>query len=97
MTPIRFARSAETDLLEAWLSIAEENPLAADRVIDVIFATASALTAQPRMGRERPELASGLRSFPTSTNYILYYTTDDEGVLIVRVLHRARDIGAIGF
>jgi len=30
MLRIRFTNSAETDLLEMWLNIAEENPVAAD-------------------------------------------------------------------
>jgi plasmid stabilization system protein ParE len=30
MTGVRFTRSAETDLLELWLNIAEENLVAAD-------------------------------------------------------------------
>ena len=44
------------------------------------------------MGRARPELADGLRSFPTRTRYILYYLVDGADVVIVRVLHHARDI-----
>ena len=31
-----FAQSAENDLLEAWLVVAEENMLAADRMLDNI-------------------------------------------------------------
>jgi toxin ParE1/3/4 len=44
------------------------------------------------MGRERPELRVGLRSWPTSTAYILYYVPDQDGLILVRVLHHARDI-----
>ena len=49
------------------------------------------------MGRARPELAAGLRSFPTQTPYILYHLPDDAGgIIVVRVLLHARDIEAIG-
>jgi plasmid stabilization system protein ParE len=46
------------------------------------------------MGRARPELADGLRSFPTRTQYIIFYLPDADGLLVVRVLHHARDIDA---
>lgn len=36
MFRIRFSNSAETDLLELWLNIAEENITAADETLDVI-------------------------------------------------------------
>jgi plasmid stabilization system protein ParE len=48
------------------------------------------------MGRQRPELAAGIRSWPTSTPYLLFYFADDEGIIVARVLHHARDIPAIG-
>ena len=35
MASVQFARSAQTDLLEAWLFIAEKNQSAADHVRDV--------------------------------------------------------------
>jgi toxin ParE1/3/4 len=56
MSGVSFTRSAETDLLELWLHIAEENPLAADESLDVIQAAVSVLSCQPEMGRARPEL-----------------------------------------
>lgn len=92
MPRIRFTDSAETDLLEMWLNIAEDNPSAADESLDSIQATVALLGSQPEMGRARTELADGLRSFPTRTPYIIFYLPDDDGLLVVRVLHHARDI-----
>lgn len=94
MTGVRFTRSAETDLLELWLNIAEENLVAADESLDVIQAAVSVLSSQPEMGRARPELADGLRSFPTRTPYIIFYMPGGDQILVVRVLHHARDIDA---
>ena len=94
MGQVHFSRAAETDLLELWLTIAEDNPVAADDVLDAIRETSLLLGSQPRMGRERPELFDGLRSFPTRTRYILYYLVDGANVAIVRVLHHARDVDA---
>lgn len=94
MPRIRFTNSAETDLLELWLTIAEENLVAADESLDLIQATVLLLGTQPEMGRARPELADGLRSFPTRTPYIIFYVPDENDLLVIRVLHHARDIDA---
>jgi toxin ParE1/3/4 len=94
MPGIRFTHAAETDLLELWVTIAEENMVAADESLDSIQSTVELLATQPEMGRARPELANGLRSFPTRSSYIIFYLPDDEGLLVVRVLHHARDIDA---
>jgi len=92
MALVRFTSSAESDLLELWLTIAEDNPVAADESLDSIQATVSLLGTQPEMGRARPDLADRLRSFPTSTPYVIFYVPHEDGLLIVRVLHHARDI-----
>ncbi|HEY3327298.1 MAG TPA: type II toxin-antitoxin system RelE/ParE family toxin [Novimethylophilus sp.] len=68
---VRFAGAAETDLLDLWLTIAEDNPTAADRVLGSIYGTAILIGAQPEMGRARPDLGDELRSFPTRTPYII--------------------------
>jgi plasmid stabilization system protein ParE len=57
MAKARFTASAETDLLDLWLFIAEDNPLAADDVVDSIYRSAQLLAEQPLIGRARPELA----------------------------------------
>ena len=92
MSKVRFTKSAQTDLLEAWLFIAEGNLNAADQVLESVEREADLLATQPLMGRARPELADGMRSWPTSTTYILFYLVDDNSVTVIRVLHHARDI-----
>jgi plasmid stabilization system protein ParE len=97
MSTTQFAQSAQTDLLEAWLFIAEQDQSAADRVLDTIENEANILLTQPFMGRSRPELADGIRSWPTSTPYILYYVVTTDGITVVRALHHARDVQQISF
>ena len=94
MPHMRYTRSAESDLLELWLTIAEDNPVAADNVLDIIRDAVKALAAQPEMGKARSELYGGLRSFPTRTPYIIFYLAENEGVQVIRVLHHARNIDA---
>jgi plasmid stabilization system protein ParE len=92
MARVLYTRSAETDLLEAWLFIAEEDPVAADRVLDAIDVEANTLSSQPLMRRARPELGEGVRSRPTSTPYVLFYVSEGEDITVLRVLHHARDV-----
>ena len=68
MASVLFARSAQTDLLELWTFIAEENLDAADGVLDVIEREAEVLATQPLMGRARPELALGPGSYGGNEN-----------------------------
>jgi addiction module RelE/StbE family toxin len=87
-----FTERAQADLLEAWLYIAEDNLAAADRVLDRLEQEAKVLLLQPLMGRARPELGSAVRSWPTSTPYVLFYEVDGTELTVLRVLHHARDI-----
>ena len=92
MSSVVFARSAQTDLLEVWSFIAEDSFEAADHVLDIIDSEAQTLALQPLMGRKRSDLSVGIRSWPTSTSYNLYYLPSEDGIVVVRVLHHARDI-----
>ncbi|MDH4482636.1 MAG: type II toxin-antitoxin system RelE/ParE family toxin [Rhodoferax sp.] len=87
-----FTERAQADLLEAWLYIAEDNLAAADRVLESLEQEAKVLLLQPLMGRARPELGSAVRSWPTSTPYVLFYEVDGTELTVLRVLHHARDI-----
>lgn len=95
MSKVRRSASAESDLLEAWLYIAEDSVDSADRLLDQIETEMGRLLMQPEMGRRREELAADLRSWPTSTPYILFYFAESDGITIARVLHHARDLPAI--
>lgn len=94
---VRFARTAQTDLLELWCYVADDSLASADRLLDLIEADAQKLAPHPLMGRARPELGAGIRCWPTAYSYSLYYLADDEGVIVIRVLHQARDLRAADF
>ncbi len=61
---VRLSRSAETDLDEIWLHIAQDKVSAADRFIDLLTSKFPRLAATPLMGRARDEIKPGIRSFP---------------------------------
>ena len=97
MQRLIFTDRAQADLLEAWLYIAEDNLAAADRVLDTLEHEAKVLLMQPLMGRARPELGSQVRSWPSSTPYVLFYEVDTVELTVLRVLHHARDIRSATF
>lgn len=98
MAGVRLTKSAQDDVLDAWLHIASDSPANADRVLEAIEREAVTLAGQPLMGRSRPELGRGVRSWPTSTPYILFYLVGKAGgITILRILHHARDIQRIEF
>jgi toxin ParE1/3/4 len=91
MPLIQRTAQAEEDLIEIWIYIAQDNPEAADRVLDDIEQQFHALADNPLMGRLRPGIAPELRYF-TVGKYLILYRTVPDGVQIVRVIHGARDL-----
>jgi len=82
---------AERDLEDIWLYIAQDNPRAADKLLDRIETQCQLLASHPQLGRARDDIAQGLRHHPLS-NYLILYRTVPRGVEIVRVAHGARNI-----
>jgi toxin ParE1/3/4 len=93
---IRRSPKARADILEIWLYIAERNPAAADRVLDAIENICGLIAVQPLIGRERSEIAPGIRSFAVMS-WVIFYRPDDEFIDIVRIVHGARDLGELEF
>lgn len=91
MARVRKTVLAEQDLEEIWLYIAADNLVAADALIDRIAETSALLADDAKLGRDRPEILEGLRSFPVG-NYILFYRPEPGGIELTRVLHGARDL-----
>lgn len=85
---------AEIDLLEIWSFISQDSFEAADRFLDWLEARFDLIATQPHMGRERPELRPGLRSFPVG-NHIVFYTPIEDGIILERVLRGSQDIEAL--
>ena len=82
---------AVADLTDIWLYIAEGNPENADRFISKIHEKCLMLAQSPHIGRQRDELARGIRSFPIK-RFLIFYRINEDMVEIVRVLSGYRDI-----
>ena len=82
---------ARLDLIEIWSFIADDNEVAADRMLDRFEKALRMLRDRPMAGRQRSELAPDLRSFPIG-NYVLFYLPLPNGIDLVRVRSRYLDI-----
>lgn len=97
MARVRLSPEAKRDLVDIGCYIAKEsgNQETADRFLDTLDRTFRLLASHPEMGESRVEFATGkYRSFSVG-NYVIYFRPDEQGIRVARVLHGARDHGAI--
>ncbi len=93
---VRFTRTAaaEDDLDAIWSYVAQHNPAAADSLYWRLDAKTVSLAHSPGIGALRPDLGPGIRAIPVNAYLILYRETED-GILVLRYLHGARDLPSI--
>lgn len=91
MLAVVLTPAAQADLVDIWAYIAADSSSQADRLLALIDSKFQSLSRQPGLGRQRDELSPGLRSFPLGS-YVIFYIQDSGSLLIVRVLHGARDL-----
>lgn len=82
---------ADEDLIDIWTSVAMDNPVAADRLLDAIARRWRQLARHPYSGMVRDDIAPGVRHL-VAGRYLTLYRVVDEGVEIIRVLHGRRKI-----
>lgn len=93
MSSYRYSADAHADIEEIVRYIFDLNPVAAHHFLDALEATCELLAGQPLIGRPRPELGAGLRSFPVG-NYLVFYTPLPDGIAVARVIYGGRDLPA---
>ena len=82
---------AEEDLIEIWAHIAKDDPRAADRTLDELERRTMLLARYPEIGRERPDIAEGVR-YLASGNYLILYRLASDCVEVVRYVHGRRNL-----
>lgn len=97
---VRRLAEARTDMVGAFEYIGRESPESAERFLDACERTFERLARWPRMGHRREGVHRRfrrVRSFRVEgfPNYVVFYEPIENGILIVRVLHGARDFGAL--
>ncbi len=96
MPILKYAAAARQDLLEIWVSIALDNPAAADRVVDRVEAACAKLRAYPELGRARPEIGDGARALIIG-HWLALYKVEPESVQIVRIVDGVSDLVEISW
>ena len=88
----RLTEDAVRDLEEAAAFLAEESEAAALNLADALEHSFCFIAAWPGCGHRRPDLASNrdLR-FWFSSGYLIAYNIDTRPILVLGVLHGARD------
>jgi plasmid stabilization system protein ParE len=79
------------DLADIAEFIAEDNPAAVLRVVDEILDALANLASFPGMGHRRPDLTSRPLLFWRIYDYLIAYAPDERRLLVVAVLHCARN------
>lgn len=91
MADISRSNLADEDLIDIWLAIGKEDPLAADRVLAAIERRWQQLADHPSSGVERRDVGKGIRHLVTGSYLTLYRVTGND-IEILRVLHGRRKI-----
>jgi toxin ParE1/3/4 len=91
MSSYRFSSAANADIEEIASYIFDLNPVAAHNFLNALEETCQLLSQHPVLGRLRPELGEGVRSFPVG-NYLIFYTAAPPGIDVARVIYGGRDL-----
>ena len=94
MAIFRKTAQAEDDLIDIWLYIAQDNPTAADDLLDTFEEKGRMLAEHPALGQERPDIAEGFRYLPVG-RYLMLYRAIPGGIELVRVIHGMRLLSTI--
>jgi toxin ParE1/3/4 len=89
MPELRRTAQAEEDLIDLWLYTAQDNPGAADRLLDEIEDKCLLLAANPQLGPARRDIAPDCRYFPVG-RYLILYRLIPDGIEVVRVVQGSR-------
>ncbi|WP_414712470.1 type II toxin-antitoxin system RelE/ParE family toxin [Sphingobium sp.] len=93
--PLRLTDTAEADLAEIWFHIATEaSEEQATRFVQSLQSAFARLQHFPLSAPSRDHLAADLRAL-VHGRYAAYYQFSGTDIVIVRVLHGARDLDAL--
>lgn len=97
MTTVLLTPEAELDLEEIADYIAADNPARAVSFVQEIRDRCIKIGTAPLAYAAPPELGEAIRSCPHGRHYVIFFRVEpsDHAVLIVRVLHGARDLPSL--
>lgn len=91
MSGFVFHPDAVADLNEIWEYIADDSPIAADRVMEEIHEAIRALVPFPQQGHRRSDLSSRPLRFRHVGDYLVAYAPDEKPLVVLAILHGRRN------
>jgi plasmid stabilization system protein ParE len=88
----RISRRANNDLNAIWDHVARDSAAAADKVEADLHAAMRLLAEFPGLGHGRREVKDARYRFWRVHSYLVAYRLDGRTLVVVRVLHGARDL-----
>ena len=91
MAEVRFALQVSRDLIRIGDTIAQDNRAAAAEFVEAIRKHCYLLASVPLMGRARPAMGAGVRSFPHGPYIVFYrFRSEIDRVEVLRIWHGRR-------
>ena len=90
----RFTEVSKADFRQIRRIIAKDKPRRAVSFVKELRAACHVWAEYPMAGRDRSEFMEGMRSFPHG-NYLIFYLPEPDGLLVLRVVHGARDLPSL--
>lgn len=94
MTAVIVSKSAKADLRAIAIYISRDNPERAASFVEELIAKMQVVGERPLSFAAKDDLHTGMRS-ATHGRYRIVFRSDDSKVIILRVLHGARDVQSI--
>lgn len=94
MSRLVLSSLAEQDLTAILDYISKDNPKLGIEYIEKIEAKCSLLASNEQIGKPRPDLGEGIRTFPVG-NYLIIYRNVNNQTQIIRIVSGYRDIRAL--
>ena len=92
----RLTPEAKRDLLESREYIARDDVRAAQRMLGRIEAAFQMLARSPKVGHKRQDVKTSMPVlFWPAGSYVIVYAPEPKPIVIVRVVHGARDLDAL--
>jgi toxin ParE1/3/4 len=63
-------------------------------LVERVYAAETLLAEFPEIGESRPQLGAHVRKW-TVGNYVVFYRVEADAIVIIRILHGARDLGRL--
>ncbi len=88
---VRFHPLAEEDLNQIDDFVATRSLSGARRLAERVEATVDRLCRFPDIGRQRDDLAAGIRTIPVDQTLLIAYKVEADHILVLRIFYAGRD------